>query len=80
MTDEQRLALTASVIEEFRPHLQQDGGDIALVAIDGDRVRVHLSGACLHCGMVAQTLGAIRRRLLTVLDSPVLVVPAADHG
>ncbi len=82
MTDEQKLALTASVIEEFRPVLQADGGDVELIGIDGDKVRVRLTGACLHCGMVGQTLGGLRRRLMTVLETPVLVVPMTDqaHG
>lgn len=82
MTDGQKLALIAAVIEEFRPMLQKDGGDIALAGIDGDRVRVQLSGACLHCGMAGQTLGGIRRRLLAVLEVPVMVVPvmASAHG
>ncbi len=78
MTDAQTQALTAAVIEEFRPMLQKDGGDIALVAIDGDKVRVQLTGACLHCGMAGQTLGGIRRRLMSVLGRPVMVVPAAE--
>jgi Fe-S cluster biogenesis protein NfuA len=82
MTDAQKLALTEAVIAEFRPILQRDGGDIALAGIDGDKVRVELSGACLHCSLAGQTLGGIRRRLTAVLQAPVMVVPvtAAAHG
>lgn len=82
MTDAQKLALVSAVIEEFRPMLQKDGGDIALAGIDGDKVRVSLAGACLHCGMAGQTLGGIRRRLMVVLESPVMVVPVTEfaHG
>jgi NifU-like protein len=82
MTDAQRLALVSAVIAEFRPMLQKDGGDIALAGIDGDKVRVSLTGACLHCGMAGQTLGGIRRRLMAVLEVPVMVVPVTEsaHG
>jgi Fe-S cluster biogenesis protein NfuA len=76
MTEDEKMGIINAVIEEFRPVLQRDGGDIAVVALDGDRLRVKLSGACTTCSMAAQTLGGIRRRLMTVLDSPILVVPA----
>lgn len=77
MTDAERLSLAASVIEEFRPLLQRDGGDIELLSFEANKVKVRLSGACLHCGMAGQTLGGIRRRLMGVLDTPVMVIP---HG
>jgi len=82
MTDSQKRALVLAVIEEFRPMLQKDGGDIALADIVGDKVRVTLAGACLQCGMVGQTLGGIRRRLMAVLEAPVMVIPVMDsaHG
>lgn len=43
-------------IEEVRPGVQADGGDVALVAIEGDRVQVELSGACTTCPMASSTL------------------------
>ena len=77
MTEAERLAFITAAIDEARPAIQRDGGDIRLVAVDGDRVRVSLSGACTGCALATQTLGAIRRRLLQTLDRPVMVVPAA---
>lgn len=47
----------AEVIETIRPALQNDGGDIELVAIDDDNtVRVRLQGACKGCPGAAMTL------------------------
>lgn len=77
MTDAERLDIIAATIEEARPAIQRDGGDIQLVAVEGNRVKVSLKGACMGCALAGQTLGGIRRRLMEVLDSPVMVVPAA---
>lgn len=77
MTDAERLDIIAAAIEEARPAIQRDGGDIQLVAVEGDRVKVSLKGACMGCALAGQTLGGIRRRLMQVLDRPVMVVPAA---
>ena len=44
-------------IEEIRPHLQADGGDIDLVDITDDGiVKVHFKGACAGCPMRQMTL------------------------
>ena len=72
----ERLKLIASTIEAVRPRLQQDGGDIELVEVDGLFVRVRLTGACVSCTMAGQTLGGVRRELMAALNEPVRVVPA----
>jgi Fe-S cluster biogenesis protein NfuA len=43
-------------IEEVRPAIRADGGDVALSRIDGSTVRVHLMGACKCCAMATSTL------------------------
>lgn len=47
-----------AVLEELRPSLRADGGDIALVAADEatGRVEVHLKGACSSCAASIYTL------------------------
>jgi Fe-S cluster biogenesis protein NfuA len=53
-----------AVIEEIRPLLQGDGGDIELVAIEGNVVKVRLRGACAGCPGAQMTLKmAVERRL-----------------
>ena len=76
--DPRRLRLIADTIAEVRPILQRDGGDIELAAVEGDMVRVRLSGACVGCAMAGQTLGGLRRRLTSVLGTPVRVIPALE--
>jgi Fe-S cluster biogenesis protein NfuA len=69
-------ALIQEIIQSVRPGIQQDGGDIELVAVTGDVVRVRLTGACTHCALAGQTLGGIRRRIVAQLGLPLRVLPA----
>lgn len=48
-----------AAIEQLRPYLHSDGGDMELVEITNDNiVRVKLIGACKTCDMSAMTLKA----------------------
>ena len=46
----------AECIEEVRPSLKADGGDIELIDVENDTVKVKLKGACNGCPMSAMTL------------------------
>ena len=52
-TVEERVAFA---IEEVRPALKADGGDVALIGVEGSTVRVDLQGACKSCAMAHTTL------------------------
>ena len=43
-------------LDEIRPALQADGGDVEYVGMDGDVVQVRLKGACNGCPMATLTL------------------------
>ncbi|MDG6223063.1 MAG: NifU family protein [Candidatus Bathyarchaeota archaeon] len=43
-------------LEQVRPQLQADGGDIEYVGFDNGVVKVKLKGACNGCPMSAMTL------------------------
>jgi Fe-S cluster biogenesis protein NfuA len=46
-----------AVLEEIRPMLQADGGDVELVEVTEDgRVKVRLTGACGTCPMSTMTM------------------------
>ncbi len=54
-----------AVIDEIRPNLQADGGDIDLVDVTADGiVKVRLQGACRGCPGAAMTLKIGVERLL----------------
>lgn len=44
------------VLEKIRPALQADGGDVELVDVEGNVVKVRLTGACGGCPMATVTL------------------------
>jgi len=44
------------VLEEVRPYLKAEGGDIELIDVADDVVRVRLKGACAGCLMSQMTL------------------------
>jgi Fe-S cluster biogenesis protein NfuA len=46
-------------IEKIRPYLQRDGGDIELVSVEGNVVKVRLRGACAGCPMSQMTLKSV---------------------
>ena len=43
-------------LEDIRPSLQADGGDIQLVDVEEGIVKVRLTGACSGCPMSAMTM------------------------
>jgi len=45
-----------NALNEIRPALQADGGDVEYVGIEGDVVKVKLTGACSGCPMATITL------------------------
>jgi Fe-S cluster biogenesis protein NfuA len=53
-------------LEQIRPYLQRDGGDVELVRMTEDGiVEVRLTGSCVSCPMSLMTLRAgIERALL----------------
>lgn len=49
-------AKVKQALEEVRPFLQADGGDVELVEVSGDVARVRLKGMCFGCPMAQMTL------------------------
>ena len=57
MTSEELKQKVEQALEEIRPFLRNDGGDITLVAIEGDKlVKVRLEGNCVGCSVNQMTL------------------------
>ena len=44
------------IIEDIRPYLNEDGGDIEFIKLDENYVFVKLFGACVHCGYQDNTI------------------------
>lgn len=57
MIDQELHRKVEDALDEIRPFLQSDGGDISLLSIEnGTVVRVQLEGACVGCSVNQMTL------------------------
>jgi NifU-like protein len=74
MTNIQKIAKIQEVMEkEIRPMLQQDGGDVELIDLDGNRVVVALRGMCMSCPSADLTRGVIETKLKELVHPDLLV-------
>ena len=77
------LELTAdnieSVLDEVRPYLIADGGDVELVEIDGLSVKLKLKGACGSCPSSTVTMRmGIEKRLLEKIPDIMEVIQVEE--
>ena len=52
------------ILDEIRPQLQADGGNVELVKVDGNDVHLRLVGACAGCPGAQMTLKMGIERIL----------------
>ena len=79
MTMVQRVRIVEQALEEIRPTLQRDHGDVELVDIDGKTIYVKLIGACVGCQLATATVGGIQQKLIEALGQFVKVVPVSEE-
>ena len=71
MTLEQRVI---DAINQIRPSLQNDGGDIEFVSMEGKNINVKLLGACAGCPMSQATLkNGVEKYLRHTVDAELVV-------
>lgn len=78
LTSVQRIKKIEEVLDEMRPSLRADGGDVELVEVVGNTAYVNMKGACSGCGMSSMTIGGIQQRLMEILGEFIKVVPASQ--
>ncbi len=66
MSDQAKIAALEELIDQLRPAVQADGGDLYLVSADTDsgKVTVGLTGACSSCAISTVTVQAGVERIL----------------
>jgi len=75
LTNIQKIKLIEETLErEIKPSLEQDGGDIELIDVDGNRIFVRLRGTCATCVASQVTLENYVESMLREFVSPELVV------
>lgn len=62
------------VLNLIRPSLQQDGGDVEFLSLEGKKVTVRLTGHCAGCAFSQMTLkNGVERILREQVDSEIVV-------
>lgn len=79
LTTLQKIKLIEETIETIRPSLQRDGGDCELIDVDGNRVMVKLTGACVGCHLSSATIEGVQARLVEAVGVPLVVVPVTPY-
>jgi len=75
MTNIEKMKRIEETIErEIRPALQQDGGDLDLIDVEGDRVKVAFRGSCAHCPMAQFTMQQVVQAKLREFVSEDLIL------
>ena len=73
-------------LDELRPFLRSDGGDIRVIGVRPDLVvEVELEGACAHCAQAAMTMRAgveeaVRRAVPEIKEVVAVNMPASAMG
>ncbi len=76
LTNLQRIKKIETLLDEIRPNLQRDRGDVELLEVDGRNIYVNLIGACSGCQLASATLGGIQQHLADGLGEMIQVLPA----
>lgn len=76
--DAERLALIKAAIDEVRPALRRDGGDCELIEVEGNKVKVKLTGACVFCSLSTATLDGIQAKIVEKTGELMRLVPVAS--
>jgi len=78
LTNLQRMKRIEELLEDIRPNLRRDHGDVELIEVDGRDIYVKMIGACSGCQMAATTLGGIQQHLAEGLGEFIQVLPAEE--
>ncbi|MBE3666694.1 Fe-S cluster assembly protein NifU [Vibrio navarrensis] len=76
--DEEIVAIVESIIEQVRPSVQSDGGDVRLLEIEDNIVFVEMSGACVGCGLSGLTLANLEQKITQALGDAYTVFPVQE--
>ncbi len=56
MANSELIKKIEEALEEIRPYLRVDGGDVSFVSVEDDIVKVQFEGACIGCSVNHMTL------------------------
>lgn len=80
MSDEERIRKIEDVLEQLRPNIQMDGGDITFSKYIDGTVYIRLHGACIGCLISSQTIKfGVEQALREVIPDVVEVLVDRDN-
>jgi Fe-S cluster biogenesis protein NfuA len=71
----ERRKIIEATIESIRPNLQRDKGDCQLIDVQGDKVYVKMTGACVGCQLSSMTLNGVQAKLVEATGRMIRVIP-----
>ena len=77
-TDHELWKPIEDLLNEIRPNLQADGGDIELLHVENDHIDVHLSGHCDGCMMREMTISFLANLIRERLGVQLLINPVGS--
>lgn len=78
-SDSDLVAIVESIIDQVRPSVQADGGDVSLVDIEDNIIFVEMSGACVGCGLSGLTLANLEQKITQTLGDAYTVFPVQQN-
>jgi NifU-like protein len=75
-----RAEVVEAVLDQVRPGILADGGDVHLADIEDDMVFITMSGNCSSCGLSGLTIASIESKISAALGFDVTVFPVQSTG
>lgn len=72
-----RRKIIEETIESIRPNLQRDKGDCELIDVQGDKVYVKMTGACVQCQLSSMTLNGVQSKLVEATGRMIRLIPVS---
>lgn len=68
-----------ATLESIRPNLQRDKGDCELIDVQGDKVYVRMTGACVGCQLSSMTLNGVQAKLVEATGRMIRLIPVGGN-
>ncbi len=75
----ERRKVIEATIASIRPNLQRDKGDCELIDVQGDKVFVRMTGACVGCQLSSMTLNGVQAKLVEATGRMIRVIPVGGN-
>lgn len=81
LSKEETIAQIEDILNQLRPYIHQDGGDVEFVDFNDGIVQIRLLGACVGCGIADVTVKqGIEQALIEEVPGVIGVDDVTEHG